>query len=82
MRTKTDYDEGKLRELLVECKIARFYDYCCKLIDVWFEDGQHDEITSRMERFCFEGGVFGSTENSMAVKKRTLWCELHLSPPL
>lgn len=61
---------GKLHELLVECKIDRFFDYCCKLIDVWFEDGQHDEITSRMERFCFEGGVFGNKENSMATKKR------------
>lgn len=70
LKTKTDYDEGKLRELLVKCKIDRFYDYCCKLIDVWFEDDQHDEITSRMERFCFEGGVFGNKENSMAAKKR------------
>ena len=70
LRKKTEYDEGKLREMLRDCGIERFYDCCCRLLDVWFEDKDHDEVTERMEQFCFEGGVFGNAANSMAAKKR------------
>lgn len=70
LRNITDYSEEKLKELLEACDIVRFYDYCCKLIDVWFKGSEHDVITKRMEQFCFQGGVFGNANNAMVAKMR------------
>lgn len=70
LRQKTVYDEAQVGKMLEEAGIDRFYSCCCRLIDVWFCDGRHDDVTERMERFCLEGGVFGSLKNAMASKKR------------
>ena len=62
-------DENELRSLLEETNTARFYDVCLELVKVWFEGKPHTDLTERMARYILSGGVYGSVENTIAVKR-------------
>ncbi len=66
------YDEDKLKALLSECGIYEFYQQIKFLSKVWFEDKEHTSLTLSMEDFIFSGGVYGSKENELATKKKTV----------
>ncbi len=61
------YDNGKLDEMLSEAGAKKFFEVAAKLTDVWLGCDEHNDVTRRMEQFIILGGVYGSTENSVAV---------------
>lgn len=71
LREKMIYDREALCAMLERAKIKGFSEAAVRLSEVWFGDGEHDDITRRMERFVLAGGVYGNTENSVAVGQQT-----------
>ena len=60
LRTKTQFDENAVRTLCEEAGIFGFYEMCCALLNVWFNDVSHTRDTKDFEDIVFSGGVFGS----------------------
>ena len=81
-----DYDEGKLFELLSESKIDEFSSSMIELSRVWFGKKKHDEMTARMENYILCGGLYGTQEARVAVKREVkggrigyLWSRIFVS---
>lgn len=64
-----ELDLEKLESMIKECGITKFYENVKLLSEVWFEDKEHTDLTLSMEDYVFSGGVYGSKENDLAVKK-------------
>lgn len=69
LKRKTSFDDGVVRRMCQECGILRFYEVSCDLLKVWMEGAAHTEITSVLERYCLNGGVFGSDTNGAEQRK-------------
>lgn len=67
LEEKLDFRRDKLDEMLVKTGIKKFCDAAKSLSEVWFGDGEHADVTRRMEQFVISGGVYGTKKNSMAV---------------
>ncbi len=67
---KLEFDRDVLGRMLSRTGIKTFADAALRLAEVWFGDGEHDEVTRSMEHFVLIGGVYGSTENTMAVRQQ------------
>ena len=82
LRKRLSADEEKLGELLDEAGIRFFAEKSDELANVWFGNGESDEITKEMEEFVLSGGVYGNPENHAAVKQaqkgkfRHLWSRI------
>ena len=61
-------DSSRLRDLLKESGLSKFYDGAMNLVNVWFERHKHNDLTREMEKFIITGGAYGSISNSAAVK--------------
>ena len=70
LKKNTIYNEDKVKEFCANAGILDFYNLCCKLLDVWFNDGTHDEISKCFEEVVISGGVFGSKRLSIVSQKR------------
>lgn len=67
LEEKLDFRRDKLDEMLVKTGIKKFCDAAKSLSEVWFGNGEHTDVTRRMEQFVLSGGVYGTKKNSMAV---------------
>lgn len=63
------YDEEKLNELLCAGGIYKFYFETKALAAVWFGGAAHTELTKKIETYVLDGGVYGSTKNSLAMQQ-------------
>ena len=68
LRQAMVFDEQKKQELLISGGLLEFAQGAEKLSDVWFGNCPHTELTKQMESFVFTGGIYGSTENNMAIR--------------
>jgi len=57
-------------ELIKESGLTDFYEASCKLSEVWFSNSAHDSLTASMEKYLLGAGVYGSTENRVAVGRK------------
>lgn len=64
LQHKTSYDENAVREMCEQCGILKFYEECCNLSEVWLSNKEHTSITKALEKYSFEGGVFGNRKNA------------------
>lgn len=62
-------DRGAFRKMCEECRILTFAENVEKLAAVWYGEEEHDDITSRMEQYIIEGGVFGSMQTKVTARK-------------
>ncbi len=53
--------------MLGDSSLLSFYNAVTDLSNVWFANTDHSEITKQMEKFIFDGGVYGNIDNSAAV---------------
>lgn len=60
LRSKTAFDERIVEKYCREAGIIIFYNTCCALLSVWFDKGEHTDLSRRFEEYIFSGGVFGS----------------------
>lgn len=64
---KMGYDSKKAAELLSRCRLTKFAQQAEELTKVWFAGGEHSALTGEMEEYILGGGVFGKTENKIAI---------------
>ncbi len=61
-----EYDENKVKELCREGNLDRFYSVMKELSAVWFGDREHNEMTSKTEKYILSGGTYGTQEAKIA----------------
>ena len=69
MERKMPCDKEKLESLLRKGGIFTFYERAKTLSECWFSNAEADALALEMEDYIFHGGVYGSTENKIAVKR-------------
>ena len=87
MQERLTPDEKELSRLLARAELTVFYRHATALSEVWMGEGAHTDLTRAMEDYILHGGVYGTLENSVTVKKmkkggrlRYLWYRVF--PPL
>ncbi len=63
------FDKQKLNELLSFGGLDKFAEQAENLSKVWFGDKEHTPLTKQMEEYLLKGGVYGNTENRVAVQQ-------------
>ena len=61
------YDQDKLEKLLSDTDFLPFAKSALLLSDVWFSNGEHTAMTEEMEDYILSSGVYGTTENRVAI---------------
>ena len=64
------YDEAKRKALLEEGGLLLFEQTAVKLSEVWLSNAGPDELTDTMANYILSGGVYGNTENRVAVQQQ------------
>lgn len=79
------FDENKRREKLRECGLETFEAAASALMDVWFAEGKHTELTYQMQQFILSAGVYGTIDNWALIqeiqkkgKAKSIWKRLWL----
>ncbi len=62
-------DFAARRELLERGGLLKFADSTRQLCRVWFDGEPSDDVSLAMQEFIFSGGIYGSTDNRVAIKK-------------
>jgi len=70
LRTKTDFDEQRLQQLLEEAGILTFYKKSCAMLDIWMNSKPYTPELEALEEYCFTGGVYGNIEIASAAFAR------------
>ncbi len=63
-------DKEKRAMRLEQGGLAKFAMVAQALSCVWLGDAEHDEITTQMESYILKGGVYGTSENRVAVQQQ------------
>lgn len=69
MREKLPYDDEKLTQMLKSACILSFAKAFTALSKAWFENGERDELTERMERYVLYGGIYGNLDSYIATSQ-------------
>lgn len=69
LKKKLTLDDEKYEKLLCGAELMRFRDAVYALGDVWYSGQNHSELTREMEDFILGAGIYGSTENRVAVSR-------------
>ena len=72
MHKNYQLDNETLRKMFDECGISKFYESVKLLSEVWFGEKEHTALTLSMEDYIFSGGVYGSKENDLTIKKNSV----------
>ena len=67
LKEKHFYDEEKLLPFLKESDLIKFYHAAVALAYTWMGEGQYDELSSSIEKYIINGGVYGSEDNENMV---------------
>ena len=66
---KVEHCDEKRNELLKRGGLRRFADAVRALSEAWFNGGALTEVTRELEAYILQGGVYGTTENRVAVQQ-------------
>lgn len=69
LQERLDYDRDRFMDFCHRAGIAQFYARVCEVIDVWFKDAPHTEITRHIEQYVLSGGVYGTKSNAVAMQQ-------------
>ncbi len=56
-------------ELLEEAGLTVFAREASALSEAWFSKAEYSDMTARMERYVLSGGVYGTVENTVAIRQ-------------
>lgn len=62
-------DRAKLDALLEKCGILKFANEAQHLANIWFGTAGYTELSRQMECYILSGGVYGTTENRVALQQ-------------
>lgn len=68
LRGKMVVQMPTLEALLEEAGLLEFYEKVNQVVDVWFENHPHTQLTARIQAFILGGGVYGNQANVYAVR--------------
>lgn len=57
-------------ELLTSAELIQFANVSRKLSKVWFSSDDTDELSMQMQNFIFDGGLYGSSNNRVAIQQK------------
>lgn len=63
-------DPEKRATILQKSELEKFTAILQKINRVWFEGEAHDATSQKAERFILDGGVYGNTENALAIEEQ------------
>lgn len=66
---RISYDREKRDALLAEGGLLTFAKQTEALSEAWFGNGEHTDITRRMQDYLLKGGVYGTTANRVSVQQ-------------
>ncbi len=69
MEHKMGIQRNACDNLLLECGLEKFAEAAFAITDVWFEGKEHTELTKNMQDYIMNAGVYGTSENSIAVSQ-------------
>ena len=69
IKNKVGFDEEKAQKMLQESGLLAFFERSTDLVNVWFGNKDHSEITQEMENFILQGGVYGTLEQHLAMSQ-------------
>ncbi len=69
LRSSLSLDGEALEALLAPAGLSLFGQAVFALSDVWYSDAPHSELTRQMEDYILGAGIYGSTENRVAVSR-------------
>ena len=69
LEEKMQYDKAKLKELCAECGLEKFHTEMLKLSRIWFSGEEGDSLSDELEDYILKAGVYGKTENKVAVEQ-------------
>ena len=61
-------DQAKTEKLLSDAQLLTFAKTAEQVSEVWFSGAEGNELTKNVEKFVFRGGVYGSTDNRIALQ--------------
>lgn len=67
IESQMGYDEDKLDKTLKECGIEEFGYSAITLSRSWFGDCEQTNIVKEMEKYIFNGSIYGGLENKIAL---------------
>ena len=67
IESKMEYDKAAALALVCEMGLEKFAKEAKSLSEVWFSGAEHTDTTREMENYILGAGIYGSTENRMAV---------------
>ena len=65
-----DIDQSACDVLLSQGGLLKFTNASRKLSEVWFGGTEPDELSLQMQEFLLRGGVYGSTDNRVALQQK------------
>lgn len=69
VNSKIVYEKDVFNKLCMECDVEIFTGYVWQLINTWFGNEEHDNVTRRMEEYVVTGGLYGNQESKVIVLK-------------
>ncbi len=60
----------KRNQLLTEGELLKFAQVVKKLCRVWFENEEHDLISKQTEDYILRGGIYGNSQNRIAIQQQ------------
>jgi hypothetical protein len=69
IKNKVGFDEKKAQKIMQESGLLAFFERSTDLVNVWFEDKEHSEITQEMENYILQGGVYGTLKQNLAMSQ-------------
>lgn len=66
---RISYDREKRDALLAKGGLLTFAKEAESLSEAWFGNGEHTDITRRMQDYLLKGGVYGTTANRVSVQQ-------------
>ena len=70
LEQKAVFDREAFLALCRKAELEAFYRSALLLGEVWFGGASHTELTAKMEAYLLRGGVYGSTENNVALERQ------------
>lgn len=67
LNNKLNFDRERFYAMLEACGLMKFYSEIERLSLVWFAEGEHSELTLRMQDYIIGSGIYGNIENKVAV---------------
>ena len=67
LNSKLNFDRERFYAMLEACGLMKFYSEIERLSLVWFAEGEHSELTLRMQDYIIGSGIYGNIENKVAV---------------